>query len=105
MLLADDPGEPWQYGCLTIGIRQEGKLVPVITQPTPLKVLVFQGLRFTFGGYLWAYRIASHRPTQQGFSEAVLQRSGRLALKFQRLEDAGFYRDFLKNHRRKLPVA
>lgn len=98
MLLAEDPGEPWQYGCLMIGIRREGNMVPVIMQPTPVRILDAQGMRFTFGGYLWAYRIASHQPVQSGFIEAVLQRSGRLALKFETLEDAGFYLDFLRHH-------
>jgi hypothetical protein len=101
MLLAEDPGEPWQYGCLMVGIRREGNMVPVIVQPTPLRVLDAQGMRFTFGGYLWVYRIACHKPIHPGFLEAVLQSSGRLALKFERLEHAGFFRDFLRNHHSK----
>ena len=96
MLLAEDPGEPWEYGCLTIGIHRRGNMVPVIVQPTPLKILDAKGVRFTFGGYFWAYRIASHKPVQQGFTEAVLQRSGRLAVKFEALETSGFFRDFLR---------
>jgi hypothetical protein len=98
MLLTEDPGEPWEYGCVTIGIHRQGAMVPIIVQPTPVKILESKGVRFTFGGYFWAYRIASHRPIQPGFSEAVLQRSGRLAIKFESLESAGFYRDFLRNH-------
>jgi len=98
MLFASDPGEPWQYGCLTVGIYRKGDLVPLIMQPTPLRILDAQGVRFTFAGYFWAYRIAAHRPRQLGFAEGVLQRSGRLALKFENLEGAGFYRDFLRNH-------
>lgn len=98
MLLAEDPGEPWEYGCLTIGIHRQGTMVPVIVQPTPVNIMDAKGIRFTFGGYFWAYRIASHRPIQPGFAEAVLQRSGRLAVKFEPLETAGFYRDFLRNH-------
>jgi hypothetical protein len=98
MLLAEDPGEPWEYGCLTIGIHRQGTMVPVIVQPTPVKILDSKGVRFTFGGYFWAYRIAGHRPIQPGFTEAVLQRSGRLAVKFESLETAGFYQDFLRNH-------
>jgi hypothetical protein len=96
MLLAEDPGEPWEYGCLTIGIHRRGNMVPVIVQPMPLKILDAKGVRFTFGGYFWAYRIASHKPVQQGFTEAVLQRSGRLAVKFEALETSGFFRDFLR---------
>ncbi len=72
-------------------------------QPTPLRIEDSHGIRFTFGGYFWAYRVASHRPTQPAFSEAILQRSGRLALKFEPLETAGFHRDFLQNHERKRP--
>jgi hypothetical protein len=98
MLLAEDPGEPWEYGCLTIGIHRKGNMVPVIVQPTPVKILDAKGIRFTFGGYFWAYRIASHKPIQPGFTEAVLQRSGRLAVKFEPLETAGFYQDFLRQH-------
>jgi hypothetical protein len=66
--------------------------------PTLVKILDAKGIRFTFGGYFWAYRIASHKPLQPGFTEAVLQRSGRLAVKFEPLETAGFYQDFLRQH-------
>jgi hypothetical protein len=102
MLLAEDPGEPWQYGCLMVGIHRDGNMVPVIMQPTPLRILDAQGVRFTFAGYFWAYRVASHKPVQPGFGTAILQKSGRLALKFERLETSGFYRDFMNNHDRKL---
>lgn len=101
MLLAEDPGEPWEYGCVTIGIHRQGTMVPVIVQPTPVRIMDAKGVRFTFGGYFWAYRIASHRPIQPSFIEAVLQRSGRLAVKFEPLETAGFYQDFLRNHNSK----
>ena len=58
-------------------------------------------MRFTFGGYFWAYRIASHKPINRGFTEAILQRAGRLALKFESLETSGFYNDPLRNHSEK----
>jgi hypothetical protein len=103
MLLQADPGEPWEYGCITIGIHRHGTMVPIIVQPTALRIMDAKGIRFTFGGYFSAYRIASHRPIQPGFAEAVLQRSGRLAVKFEPLETSGFYRDFLGNHNTKVP--
>ena len=101
MLLAEDTGEPWEYGCLTIGIHRDGNIVPVIVQPTPFKIMDAKAMRFTFGGYFWAYRIAGHTPLDRAFLEAILQQSGRLAITFQPLETAGFYHDYVRNHLRK----
>ncbi len=102
MLLNKDPGEPWEYGCLMIGVHQDGQMQPIIVQPTPARLPDGQGMQFIFGGYFWAYRIASHRSMDRGFLNAILQRSGKLALMFKSLETGGFYQAFLKNHASKL---
>jgi hypothetical protein len=101
MLLAGDPGEPWQYGCLMIRMHQRGDAVPVIVQPTRMAMPDGRYVRFTFASYFWAYRISSDKPADPAFSEAVLQRSGRLALMLQPLDTAGFHWDFVRNHERK----
>jgi hypothetical protein len=102
MLLADDPGEPWRYCCLMTGIEHDGKLVPMVVQPTPLRVMGAQGMRFVFGGFFWAYRTANHPPPERGLLEACLQKSGRLGLIFEKLQDAGFYKDFVTRRGHKL---
>ena len=106
MLLAGDPGEPWQYGCLVWAVHLAGEPASMIIQPTPFRLPdKAVGLRFSFGGLAWFYRIASHKPAPGAFIEAVMQRSGRHALLLGKLENAGFFRDFIQNHRRKLDGA
>jgi hypothetical protein len=105
MLLADDPGEPWHYCCLMTGIEHDGKLVQMVVQPTPFRIMGAPGLRFVFGGFFWTYRTASHRPAGQLLLEPCLQKSGRLGLTFEKLEDAGFYKDFVRRRGEKLKLS
>jgi hypothetical protein len=61
-----------------------------------------QGVRLVFGGFFWAYRTASHPPTNHLLLQPCLQKSGRLGLIFEKLEDAGFYKDFVRHRGEKL---
>ena len=63
MLLAQDPGEPYEYGCWMSAIASEmEKLSQVILAPTatPRKVFGHACYRSVLGGMFWCYFVSSH---------------------------------------------
>jgi hypothetical protein len=63
MLLAQDPGEPYEYGCWMAAISSEmNPLSQVILAPTstPRKVLGHSCYRSVLGGMFWCYFVSSH---------------------------------------------
>lgn len=79
-LLRDDPGEPWQYGCMMLALFHEGDVVrDLIDQPIRRRVQGLTCYRFIFGGLAWLYFVGSHR-SLQGLETASLDPSGTLRL-------------------------
>lgn len=96
MLLSSDPGAPNQYPCLMFHVHLDGKQPPVIVQPTKTRIENAAAFRFVFGGYFWAYAVATHT-LSRGLTPAFLQRDGTMALAPTRdLSAAPFLRDFLR---------
>lgn len=96
MLRAEDPGEPWRYGCLMVSIEFAGQAANMIMQPTPARMGDASAVRFTFGGLFLGYRVASHAPLVKGQSLVFLQRDGTVWIKRDKLENAEFFMAFLR---------
>jgi hypothetical protein len=60
LLLNGDPGSPDRYACFMFGITYEsGKVVDLISQPERKRALGQVAYSFVFGGFMWAYLVAS----------------------------------------------
>jgi hypothetical protein len=64
-LLAEDPGEPWRYGCASVLLTHHAKPLPdVFSQPQAILVGKQTCYRFLVAGMLWFVFVSSHRPTR-----------------------------------------
>jgi hypothetical protein len=80
LLLRNDPGEPWQYGCMMLVVFHEGLVVrDLVDQPIRRRVQGLTCYRFIFGGLAWLYFVGSQR-SSQGLETASLDPSGTLRL-------------------------
>lgn len=60
LLVRSDPGSPNRYCCFMFGVRHEGGLLAdLILQPVKLRMNGQIAYRFVFGGFLWAFLVAS----------------------------------------------
>ena len=61
LLVAGDPGPTDRYGCFMFGIRHnDSAFSQVIMQPGKVRLCGQNGYRFMFGGFVWAFLVASH---------------------------------------------
>jgi hypothetical protein len=80
LLLSDNTGIPWQYGCLMFALLHEDKIQEdLIVQPTQIKIDNVFGYRFVFGGFIWLYMVGSHRSTKR-IETASLNPTGELCI-------------------------
>lgn len=80
MLVAHEPGEPYEYGCLLAAISTEmNQLSHVILAPTstPRKVFGHSCYRSVLGGMFWCYFVSSHMH-QFKYQQMFLSKDGRL---------------------------
>ncbi len=82
LLMNDDVGTPWQYGCLMYALLHEGNVQEdLIVQPTWTKVDDVFGYRFVFGGHLWLYFVASHQHPKRLETASSIPRGSCTSLK------------------------
>jgi hypothetical protein len=92
MLLADEPGEPWQYGCLVTTLRLRGKpLLGFFTQPCKIPVGGDAYLRLVLAGMQWHLYLGSAKPKEM-LCEGFLSRAGTWALLQGEAEDFEYLR-------------
>lgn len=62
MLISKKPGEPYDYGCILVGLLMDGsKLMhEMVMQPEPLRIKDYRWYRFVLGGYTWLFIVSSH---------------------------------------------
>ncbi len=77
MLVAENPGEPWEYGCAIIGILHGGNVFKeLITQPASGKIEGHHVYAIAIGGFGFAFFVSSHKPDFIG--DGFIQRDGQL---------------------------
>ena len=94
LLLNDDAGRPWQYGCMMFALRHEGRVQQDLVYP-PIRVRINEVpcYRFIFGGFAWLYFVASHGHARK-VETASLDRSGTLRLFMKEIGDVKDIVDF-----------
>lgn len=61
MLLTEQPGEPYEYGCIIIATPSvQDTLQCMIMPPEPLRVDGHRCYRFLLGGLFWVFVVSSH---------------------------------------------
>ncbi len=89
MLLNEDPGGSNRYGCLMWALHLKGEPASSIIQPTKVSSFPVRAYRFTFGGFLWVFTVASNN-LPKSLQPALLQESGQLLVGQGNVEDADF---------------
>ena len=78
-LLAEDPGQAWEYGCALYALTTPtGVDRSLIVQPTLTYIDGIHTYHFVFGGLVWLYFVSSH-PPERAASTGFVQRNGRFA--------------------------
>ncbi|MEM5537455.1 hypothetical protein WNY58_13750 [Neptuniibacter pectenicola] len=76
MLLKNNPGKSYNYGCVMLATMHEGKHLDSLVLQPELKKLGGQTVyRFIFGGFWWLYFCSSHKP-DKNLVRVFLQESG-----------------------------
>lgn len=96
MLLNNDPGEPYRYGCILIMITDESKPIDsLILQPESLKYEGHRIYRFIFGSMMWLYLVSNHTD-QFPYKEMFINRAGDVIIYKRSMERIEFIRGFAK---------
>jgi hypothetical protein len=94
LIITEDPGIPWQYGCFMYALVHDGRMQEdLVVQPTPSRLDDVPCYRFVFGGHVWLYFVASHQHAKK-LESASLDPSGELRLVMKNLGDLNYIADF-----------
>ncbi|MDD4050334.1 MAG: hypothetical protein PHR28_00365 [candidate division Zixibacteria bacterium] len=76
MLLESNPGEPFDYGCIIVGLRTEEKIgFDVILKPERGRIGPYNCYQFILGGCLWLFVVSNQAKHFQG-NDRYLQADG-----------------------------
>jgi hypothetical protein len=100
MLLANDPGEPWQYGCLVVTLRYHGKpLLGFFTQPRKITIGADVYYRLVLAGMQWCIYAGTSKP-QEFLDDGFLSRAGTWGLMQGEAEDFEYLRLEIADHKK-----
>jgi hypothetical protein len=75
MLIADDPGEPEEFGCWMVGLKLDDSPVPeAVIQPVSGRVGHLRKVNFIFGSFYWSFSVS--REPDPAASIGFLRRDG-----------------------------
>lgn len=87
MLLQSNPGKPYEYGCIIVGLFTDEKFVfDVISKPERAKFEGFNSYRFMLGGCIWIF-IVSGQNNNFPWKDHFLQPDGSLLMSFRRAKE------------------
>lgn len=102
MLLADDPGSPWQYGCLVTLLRHRGKpLLGILSQPRAIRIRRDHCFRLVLAGMQWFMFDSCNMPKDAPV-ETFLSHEGTWALMQGEAEDYKYLRDEINDLKKRL---
>ena len=96
MILNEDPGEYYEYGCVMIMLIDESKpMDSLILQPDLVKYEGYRIYRFIFGSIIWLFFVSSHT---QNFAhkELFLNKSGKIIIFKKEMGDLPFFQEIAK---------
>jgi hypothetical protein len=95
MILAEDVSGPDRFPCLVAAIVHDDKVQKdLMIQPVPIRSEGIAGYRFTFGGLIWVFLVASHRHPKRGFATLSLDPAGELRILVMQMTDVPFIKGF-----------
>ncbi|MDO8941470.1 MAG: hypothetical protein Q7U98_20115 [Methylicorpusculum sp.] len=87
LILSNNPGLTWQYGCFMIGLLADDVLLTdLIIQPERLKHQGDTVYRFVFGGFVWIYFVSNRTPPIQAL-RAFLNPAGNIPILMKNIEN------------------
>ncbi len=90
LLIAEDPAEPWRYGCTLMAVLANNQHVPdLIVPPSKVRVDGHWCTRLVVGGFILVYLVSSHPPNAHRQS-MFLQRNGTFLFSRHELFDVPF---------------
>lgn len=96
MILDNDPGEPYRYGCIMIMITDESKPIDsLIMQPESIKHEGHRIYTFIFGSMMWLYLVSSHTD-QFPHKEMFINRAGNVIIYKRSMERIEYIRGLAK---------
>lgn len=102
MLLASNPGEPWQYGCLVTLLRHRGKpLVGIFSQPREIPIRRDRCFRLVLAGMQW-FMFGSGDAPKDAPIETFLSHKGTWWLMQGEAEDCKYLRDEIDDLKKRL---
>ncbi len=102
MLLAGNPGEPYEYGCMLMAPLLEGQLLDLICEPEAFHIHGHRCYRFVAGGFVWVFVVSSHAKSFV-YRELFLTADGRLVVVRENAENIEFLRRDAEKLRQRLP--
>lgn len=91
LLISDNPGLPWQYGCVICSlIADETILTDLMIQPDRLRLHGHNAYRFVFGGFMWIYFASNHIPPTP-IQSAFLDQTGKMTMLVRSIESVKYF--------------
>jgi hypothetical protein len=95
LVLNEETGPAWQYGCVMFALFHAGKLQEdILVQPTKARIGNVFGYRFVFAGHVWVFMVANHRHHKRALETVSLDPSGEVRILMSELSQAQFITDF-----------
>lgn len=100
MIQAEDPGDPWQYGCMTTLLEHCGEpLFGIFSQPVKDRKFGHHCYSYTIAGMNWVQFTTSHAPEDE-ILQVVLQTTGTWVLFRGEITDFSDLREQVNLHRK-----
>jgi hypothetical protein len=95
MLISQNPGRSYEYGCVLLSLVIEGSkpMDEIIRPPDALRSHGHKCFRFLLGGYLWIFVVSKHSQSFP-YRELFLSEDGKLTLHERPAENMGLIKGF-----------
>jgi hypothetical protein len=102
MLHAEDPGDPWQYGCMTTLLEHGGEpLLGIVSQPLKVRKFERHCYSYAIAGMNWVQFATNHAPEEEICHQVVLQTAGTWVLFLGEITEILELREQVELHRKK----
>lgn len=91
MLLAEDTGRPWEYGCIIAALRKSERWTGIVKFPGKLRIEGHNAYHLVVKGLVWLYVVSSHAQKLSG-QGSFLSESGDLPIHVSSETAEGFFR-------------
>jgi hypothetical protein len=89
LLMAEDPAEPWRYGCFFIVVVLGNNPADLILAPSPVRHDSYKCWRLFVGGFLFSFVVSGHPPPKE-IHPAFLQENGTLVISREEIAEVPY---------------